>query len=166
MAWESDRILIATPTDTHASLIKELLEFDRPILCEKPITKNIDELSELIESVKKLDGKLDMVCQYKHLLNSSQTGPSVYNYFRHGNDGLVWDCMQIVGLANGTVDLFETSPVWQCRINGQELNIKHMDQAYVSEILDWINNPCGDLDSISLMHHKTHELEKKYGQNQ
>ena len=33
---EMDAFVIATPTSTHAQIIKEVIEFDKPIFCEKP----------------------------------------------------------------------------------------------------------------------------------
>jgi hypothetical protein len=76
--------------------------------------------------------------QYAELIQAGD-GPSHYNYFRHGNDGILWDCMQIIGLANGPVEIKEDSPIWDCVINGNRLNLSDMDGAYVSFIRSWLN---------------------------
>jgi hypothetical protein len=49
-----DGFIIATPTDTHAKIIAELVGYDKPILCETPVTTNIMELQTLL-SYKFLD---------------------------------------------------------------------------------------------------------------
>jgi len=45
-------VIICTPTQTHASLIKSALEHKKDILCEKPLCDSIDEATALKELVK------------------------------------------------------------------------------------------------------------------
>ncbi len=148
--------IIATPTETHAEIIRELLPLNKSILCEKPITKDIFEMRDLYEEIKRSNVSFSMVYQYRHLvLDGNFSGDSSYNYFRHGNDGLTWDCLQIIGLGNGAIDLSEKSPVWKCQINGEPLFIEEMDSAYVLEVQDWLNDRgFNDLDSILNIHEK------------
>ena len=50
---ELDAVVIASPTSTHADLIKQAIEAGIPVLCEKPIDLDIarvDELAPLVES--------------------------------------------------------------------------------------------------------------------
>lgn len=152
-------IIIATPTETHTELIREFLPFKKPILCEKPITKNLNELRELRKEIQDAGIRFQMMFQYKHLINPHlPPGESYYDYFRHGNDGLVWDCLQIVGLAKGELKLKEESPVWRCRINGHHLSSEFMDAAYVYSVNDWIHGLECDFGELLEVHQKTWEL--------
>lgn len=45
-------VIVATPTSTHYKVVKECLEYDKDILCEKPLTQNVAEAEELAELVK------------------------------------------------------------------------------------------------------------------
>jgi len=150
-------IIIATPTETHAALIKVYAEFGKPILAEKPICKDLNQLKEVLYAVK--DIPFEMVYQYKQIARLGD-GPSHYNYWNHGRDGLHYDCIQIIGLARGPVELAEDSPIWDCRINGDFLFIEQMDFAYVSMIKNWLKKPGMDLNEIYAIHEKVHDMVK------
>ncbi|HYQ70174.1 Gfo/Idh/MocA family oxidoreductase [Actinophytocola sp.] len=49
---ESDGVLVATPTDTHPTLVRACLAAGTPVLCEKPIAAHVDAMTELIEEVE------------------------------------------------------------------------------------------------------------------
>ena len=152
-------IIIATPTDTHEEVIREHLRYKVPILIEKPIAKDVGVVEKLFKEAEKAGVQLSMVYQYRHLAQRKNTGPSVYNYFRHGNDGLIWDCLQIIGLAKGKVTLAEDSPVWHCQINGQFLRIEEMDLAYIKEVWDWqAKKTRQTTDEIISIHKKVQEF--------
>lgn len=155
LADQADGIIVATPTDTHVSIVREVLAFRKPILCEKPVSKNLLELKTLQAEIHFHRTPFRMVMQYEMLADPIRIGRSYYNYFRHGSDGLVWDCMQIVGLARTTVSLAETSPVWGCMINGKSLNLQHMDAAYVGYVQKWFRDPAQEASRIYEMHEKT-----------
>lgn len=143
-SWDTyTHFLVASPTDTHYQIIKDIEKFKKPILCEKPITKNLDELRELLDLCQE---RLSIVFQYLSLINfnsnvDSQSKMSWYNYFRTGNDGLYWDCMQIIALHRngmGSLEIANVSPVWSCCINGKPLSINGMDSAYVAYLHTWL----------------------------
>ena len=162
-AMGCDRAIIATPTRLHAESILDILSVmpSKPILCEKPIDKDLKVLKDILQKCKDAKTDLRMVFQYKRIYNNDGLiGPSHYNYFRHGDDGLAWDCIQIIGLAKGTVNLEETSPVWSCAINGQKLQIQNMDWAYIEYIRDWLTFPslCIGPDEILAIHEKVHNF--------
>ena len=140
MADRADSIIVCTPTITHGDLLRDLIPLGKPLLCEKPISKDMDELNELLTMAKRKSAPFNMVMQYEELLNDqgrSSNAMSEYNYFRHGNDGLVFDCLQIIALAKAEVWLNDNSPVWTCTINGQKLNLSDMDGAYIKMIKKW-----------------------------
>ena len=156
-ALQADRIIVATPTSTHVEYLKELLPSKKPILCEKPITKDFDELVDLHAFCARHGYSYNMVMQYKELDVPLHTIGrwSYYNYFRHGNDGLIWDCMQIIGLAQGPVWVKEESPIWECTINGKSLSLSDMDSAYVRMIRKWLTNTLDQsMDEILHVHKK------------
>lgn len=151
-AQKSSEIIICTPTETHFSYLKKLIPLQIPILCEKPISKNLMEMEEILDYVEAFKTKFSMAFQYSELIPKDQSsGRSYYNYFRSGRDGIVWDCLQIIALAKGDVVLLNESPIWKCMINGLELNLSDMDAAYVTFIEKWINGQ---------IHQTTHELFK------
>lgn len=80
-----------------------------------------------------------MVNQYAHLRHKGDGGPTIYDYWNHGKDGLAWDCISIVGLAEGMIHLSESSPVWTCQINGAAHYSSEMDYAYIDMIQSWLS---------------------------
>lgn len=155
---DCDRAIIATPTEHHTSNIRDVMKYLKgPILCEKPICKDLLELGKLLDECKANGTDLRMVYQYKKVYRDDVlAGPSYYNYFKHGSDGLNWDCIQIIGLARGSVRISENSPFWNCVINGQTLRIQDMDMAYVEYVADWLKSPvlCAGPDEILDAHKK------------
>lgn len=134
------RIILCTPTHTHISLLRDLIPLGKPILCEKPITTDLDQLEEVLELLNKYKTYFSMVMQYQELINYSSSGQSSYDYFRTGNDGLIWDCFQIIALSKMTPSLNNMSPVWKCVINGQTLSISDMDNAYIGFVSKWLRD--------------------------
>lgn len=57
-----DIVLIATPNDVHKDQAIASLEAGKHVICEKPVTLNVEELEEII-SVSETTGKLFMVHQ-------------------------------------------------------------------------------------------------------
>lgn len=152
--------IIATPTNTHADQVLGLLKYKKPILCEKPITKDLTQLKSLFDEIKASKAQFRMVYQYSLMVDPNRVGRSVYNYFKHGSDGLTWDCLQIVSLARGYLALCGKSPIWTCVINGKPLSIADMDAAYVAYIQKWLSDPSQDLGLLYAMHEKTDALVK------
>lgn len=155
MAQKSSGIIIATPTQTHFKFLSAIHQFKKPVLCEKPVTKDLSELEHLIGLYK--GQPLQMVMQYKHL-DCGTGGDSFYDYYNHGKDGLYWDTMQIIGLAKGHVKIYEKSPIWRCQLNGKRLELSHMDEAYVQMIKTWFIEPNQDLFEIRDIHLKVSEM--------
>ncbi len=156
LAAKSDGVLICSPTETHVPYLKLLRGLKKPILCEKPFTKDVLALQEIMDEYAAEKWPVSMVYQYSILANQGARGLSYYNYFKHGNDGLAWDCIQIIGLANGRLELEEDSPEWRCSINGDHLNIGMMDIAYIAYVRKWLAGASMDPKEILDIHHKTH----------
>jgi hypothetical protein len=148
-----ESFIVATPTDTHFDILMDLKKYQLPILCEKAVTKNLDELYQLLNT----DIKLTMVNQYKYLVGDRNlSDESYYHYFKSGDDKIFWDCINIIGLSNKFPELSNESPIWNCCINGVTLNLGEMDYAYIQMIKDWKDNPKADHDYIVKAHEKTY----------
>lgn len=161
LALSSTGVIIASPTACHPEHLMMMARLEIPVLCEKPFTKDMQELDEILKLYESTEC-LSMVLQYYELINPDLEGPSKYNYFKHGGDGIVWDCIQIIGLSTGDVTIEETSPIWECTLNGQELSIKDMDDAYIRNVQRWLNGDYLSLETIHGIHKKTHDFEKRF----
>lgn len=151
----ASRFILCTPTELHHDQLIDLAKLRKPVLCEKPITTNIAELEHIIEAFQMMETPLSMVLQYRNLVKTTHEGPSSYDYFRTGKDGLYWDCFQIIALARGDIAVNNQSPIWKCSLNGRQLSIADMDQAYVTEIDRWLRDDAEtDLEWILKAHKK------------
>lgn len=154
-------IIIATPTGSHVNDIAQLSPFGLPILCEKPISTNMARVISSLAIAKHTQTPLSMVNQYCMLTDPNDVGDSYYDYWNHGRDGLVWDCISVIALARGKITLGEDSPTWKCAINGRQLSPAMMDQAYIEMVRDWTANPLPAYEYIELAHNKVQEFARK-----
>jgi len=145
-------VLIASSTESHMQLIEDLKGLDRPMLVEKPITKDPQELERFLA----LKLPVKMVNQYAFLYDDSSSGETYYNYWNSGKDG-IFDYINIIGLAESPPRLMKTSPLWKCQINGKVLSLADMDHAYCDMIWNWVKNPKPDLAYIEKAHRRVHE---------
>lgn len=151
-------IAICTPTITHFRYLRELIPLNKNILCEKPISKDLVELSLIKKMLANYKSKLVMMLQYSMIVGPSIKTGSHYNYYKTGNDGLYWDCLQILHLSNDLPKIENTSPIWSCMINGRILSIARMDEAYIMFLQEWVNDKITqDFDRII----RTHQLAKR-----
>lgn len=154
-------IIVATPTHTHFDVLMDVRKYDLPVLCEKPFSKNLNEVATIVDAYE--GRNLSMVYNYRHMgVDADRSGATIYNYFKHGTDGLAWDCIQLIGLANREIHLYETSPMWECFINGQQLDISKIDGSYISMIQSWLGGAEQDLMNIYETHVKTSEYAEKF----
>lgn len=164
MAKNSSAFIVATPTDTHAQLVLDLIPYKRPILCEKPISLETEVVDGVVKVARDSGANLQMVNQYSFMVPEKQRADrSEYNYFKHGPHGLYWDCINIVGLAKGIVTLSNDSPVWKCTINGKKLALGDVDQAYVDMVVSWVSVPKPNIEYIEYAHHKVAEKIRSEG---
>lgn len=157
----ADHVIVATPTIVHIENILESLEYGKKkrFLCEKPVTQNLD----LFDILREID--FTMQFQYSELVKPNHKGHSFYDYFRHGSDGLVWDCMQVIALAKDTITLSEKSPIWKCAINGQVLSLSDMDLAYINYVRKWLSGYKSDLHEIIEIHQKVKQHEERFNKS-
>ena len=145
--YDCDGIIIATPTPTHMNMIKRYAAFDKPILVEKPISLDPFILN---------GGNVQMVNQYAYC-GPFSGGETYYNNWNTGKDGMAWDCINIIGLAEGKCTIENTSPIWKCMINGKELTLADIDLSYIKMIDSWTKNPVSNTDYILKAHKKVRD---------
>lgn len=152
-----DGIIVATPTHTHVDAINIFGNQTKlPILVEKPI--RCGRLKTMP------DFPITMVNQYAYLADPSSVGLTYYNYFKTGGDGLLWDCINIVGLAKSEVSIKKDSVFWRCMINGKRLQIRDMDRAYIEMVKDWTEDPFkGNREYFQKAHDKVVSMLAKGG---
>ena len=169
-----DGLILATPTSSHLADIFAYAELCKPMLVEKPLfTKNDGPGVLALNSFPKFGVR--MINQYEYYLaKRHMQGESVkiqehtrtskvthYNYFRSGNDTIIWDCINIVGLADtdSDIELSNDSLVWDVAINGYQLDLSEMDAAYIWNVLDWTQNFDSNYDYIVHAHNRCFELQ-------
>jgi hypothetical protein len=160
--FEADRIIVATPTSTHAEILHGIVALKKPVLCEKPVTKSRRDLYELVERYRTYGTPLSIVSQYDELVDPEWEGETLYDYFKSGPDGLHWDCLNVVWHAKSGVTLRKVSPVWTCRINGKELDLRLMDYAYIAMLRKWLAEPESHYDRILESHEKAVQMGAKW----
>jgi hypothetical protein len=134
---DCDGYIIATPTDEHLNDILLYSQWKKPILCEKPIVKNKTDYYKLVD-ICITDIDLSMINQYS-FLDRGNEGKTEYNYFKTGKDGLVWDCINIIGNARKAYDIKKSSLIWSCVLNGDTINFADIDKSYIDNIKAWVN---------------------------
>lgn len=143
--FHCDKVIIATPTDAHLQCLLDVVnsksQFHVDILCEKPVVKSRSQYLRLA-NMNWDNATLYCVNQYQYMPGVNEPGArgiTSYDYYNSGKDGLHWDCFQLFKLGRSAPVLDNKSPVWQCVVNGVELNIRHMDNAYFSMIVDFLS---------------------------
>lgn len=96
-----DAVAIATPSSTHYTLAKRMLEAGRHVYVEKPLALHSEEAMELTELAQQIDRRLMVghlllyhpaVRKLKELVTSGELGEVYYVYAQRLNLGIVrWD---------------------------------------------------------------------------
>jgi len=130
-----DKAIIATTTDTHFRYCKRLIEIGKPFLCEKPLSKNLEECKELVELDQQKLGFI--VNNYRHCLPIPSKRIS-YNYFNTGSDEALWDACQLIYL-DPNAEIMTSSPIWELSCNlGTEISYRSLENSYVEMIQNFI----------------------------
>jgi predicted dehydrogenase len=83
---EVDAVVVATPTSTHAAIVKAALEAGKHVLVEKPITKRSTDAAELIA----LAEKKKTVLMVGHVFIFNQAVQTVGKYIDAGDLGRIY----------------------------------------------------------------------------
>ena len=93
-----DGFIVATPAETHYSIAREIIEADKPVLVEKPLTLNIQQAEDLVtlsekKSVNLMVGHVLLfhpaVRKIKELITNGKIGKLQYIYSNRLNLGQV-----------------------------------------------------------------------------
>lgn len=163
----AEGIIICTPTERHIDDILFYSRYKVPILAEKPITKDVNRLDKFVEFCREKQVNIQVVNQYCFCGNTLGYGPTDWDFYNSGKDGLEWDLISVIGLANGKIKLANKSPIWRCHINGNKFDIGNMNHAYLSMISKWIEKPESNLEFIISSTRKVQKLiyEKGFNRN-
>ena len=141
------KAIIATPTELHTQYVTKCIEREIPVLCEKPITKNVDELERILNH-RNAEVFLHMVCNYKYAYQKAkdrygdqlfyQDKKTRYMFENSGKDGLAWDCIQLIYLAEGRVQFGRSGKTWTCYINGVPIRYQDVIEGYRQMLLDFM----------------------------
>lgn len=157
----ADGFIVATPTRIHLETIDYCIQFLKPILCEKPITRNFEELRSFMASrPAELVTMVNQYLYYPGYNHETAEGATSYAYFKTGQDGLYWDTINIIGLAKKEFNVTNSSPIWTCALNGSKLTLGRMDHAYVSMVEAWLNDPVSNIDYAIAAHEKVETILK------
>lgn len=168
-------VLIATPTTTHTAVLAQVIAHRRdvPILCEKPVSKELDQvsLSHMANLLEARGINLQMVDQYRFVeavSDPSVNGWTIYESFHSGNDGADWDCINIIAKADhiNRVKLDVKSPLrkedgkyWNCWINGGKIELADVIKSYSKMLAHWLKDPMPNYDYIKTAHAKVWEYK-------
>lgn len=131
--WDS--CIVTTPTDTHYDVVKNLEIFKRPILCEKPLSKNPNE-------IKKLKGDIFLVCNWKFVFPYdlyADENKCRYNFYNTGKDGIIWDLCQLIYLDEDIPIIDNDSPIFAASINGIPVSLEMIQWSYIRMLDLWAN---------------------------
>ena len=159
----TEAVVISTPVNTHADIIKKVLKSGKHILCEKPLTKTVEEI-KTIDDVLKKSGKILMcahtfefnqVVRYiKEYLKGNDVGKYLYfSAFRNGLGPVRKDINVIYDLASHDISillyLLEKSPLYvsavgsSCFNNGIEdiafIYLEFEDKLFASIQVSWLD---------------------------
>jgi len=136
-----EKAIICTPTPTHMEYVHLLMKMDKMFLCEKPLT--MDPMDEVKPYKRGF-----VVCNYKFVAHNHGPVVSVfYDYYKTGNDGVLWDCCQLIYL-DPDCEICTTSPIWTLAINGRPQPYRNLELSYVQMIKSFCWNNGKELWSL------------------
>jgi hypothetical protein len=133
--------IIATPTNTHASILKNLVVGGaKNVLIEKPAFDNFSE----IEVAKKYKIDIRQVCNWQYIADMKAPGQNtiIYDYYNPGPDKYSnrENLAQLIYLA-GEFKCKLTSPVFNVSVNGSIISHRQIEMSFVKMIERWIAYP-------------------------
>ena len=142
--YKPDKVLIASPTNTHDEWCRKCIEHKTAFMCEKPLTKDLDSCVSLAIAADSTGTPAHVVCNYKFALQGttrSYYDPISYNYYSTGNDGALWDCAQLLYF-NPDMKIQTDSPIWTLEVEHrrrtQNLPYRKLEMGYIEMIEDWL----------------------------
>lgn len=146
-----DRAVIASPTETHMDYAYALASRGVPFLCEKPLSKSVDECRRLARKVRGNGVQSYVVNNYAYvvqMMNIRSVKRITYDYYHTGRDGIYWDACQLIYL-DKDVRLKSESPLWQVTINDVPVKYRWLEMSYIEMLQDFVSGETADLWTVS-----------------
>lgn len=137
-----DKAIICTPTESHYRNCYDMAILDKDFLCEKPVSKDLDEVSGLVKYCKHKKVTGSMVCNWQWALGFDKLNPNsntiFYDNYNTGKDGIGWDCIQLIYLDKKFPAIKNQSPYFSASINSISSNLKMIEHSYIFMIDKWL----------------------------
>lgn len=144
--YKFDRLIIATPTQTHSKIAIESMRLGKPFLCEKPLAETVDEAKEVKQISDNLGVPGHIVSNWKVLAKDiCKLDPPYrikYDFYNSGRENMKWNMAQVIYL-DPWAEIFTQSPRWNVKINGHEIRYRNLEQSYVVMLRKWLKGEDG-----------------------
>lgn len=155
---KSTHVLIATPPESHVHYINLALSKGKYVLCEKPISYNLDDIKYLHNHPNK--DKLNMVCnwiflpQYDIILQPNSYTIE-YNWFYYGKNA--WDLIQPLYLSHTFT--YHSYPLFSVKVDNEMFTQQDFNYSYLKMIKAWLGKRelLWGIDDIEKSHIKMHD---------
>jgi hypothetical protein len=144
--YKPDKVLIASPTDTHDEWCRKCIEHRTAFMCEKPLTKSLDTCASIAKAAEDTGTPGHMVCNYKFALQGTTRSffdPISYDFYHFSNDDepIEWAACQLL-LLNPDIILKTDSAAWtlvvEYRRRTQNLPYRKIELGYIEMLADWV----------------------------
>ena len=133
---ELDAVLIATPSSSHAHMVRAALERDLHVFCEKPFTLNVQD-SETLTALSRERGLVTQVGYHNRFVGAFLEVKALLDA------GAIGDVTHALGEAYGPVVLKPTGRTWRSRRNDGG-GCLYDYAAHVIDLLNWyLGEPVG-----------------------
>lgn len=137
--------IIATPTACHLEMVEKCCDLGIHFLCEKPVVTSSQGTEEAERMEREANVVGYVVSNWAYTRDKSgdtvwekKSHSVTYNNVRHGQDGLFWDCCQLIYLARDhSPTLLETAPFLDAEIDGQRIDVDDIELSYALMLRDW-----------------------------
>jgi hypothetical protein len=128
--YDFTHAIIATPTPNHLVWLNTLCHQDKTFLCEKPVSKMVDEIVPFISYDKGY-----VVNNYAFCLDQFKPDSCkiTYDYFRTGSDGVYFDCVQLLYL-DLEARIRTNSPIWEFWNHSYRVHYHEIEQSYIDMV--------------------------------
>lgn len=131
---KSDRIILATDTNSHLYLLEKLMPLGKPILCESPVVNTHAGLNRVLNLYHLHRTQLFMVNHLAYQKNQVKEGHTYFNFYKIRT---YIDCIQIVYMASQGFTIKHESPFWDLTINGMKYEKSDIDLLYKLMVQDF-----------------------------
>ncbi len=139
-----DAVVVASPTETHYSVAREILEAGMPLLLEKPVTDNLGTSQSLVDLATRL--KVPFMCGFLERFN-----PAVRTAFSIASEPL-----QLSAIRHSPyVERIKTGVAWDLAIHDVDLALRLFDEpvATVSAVMGHVHplGRAGSEDTVEVL---------------